>query len=251
MNDVKIRCLAIDDEPLALRQLATYLGKVPYFELTGSCQSAVEAAGVLEKLRADVLFVDINMPDLNGLDFVRSLQSPPMVVFTTAYMEYAIDGYKVDAVDYLLKPFGMGDVMRAADKVRRRYELMRAAEAAQSAVAPESRGADDDALFLKVDYKVVRVPVSDIVYVEGMSEYLRVHLQVPAHPVVVLYALKRMEEQLEPRGFMRVHKSYIISLRHIAEVGKRCVLLDTGKEIPVGDSYRGRLDAYLRDMVGR
>lgn len=120
--------MAIDDEPLALRQLNAYLEKVPYFEMVGCCRSALEAARLMETEPTDVLFIDINMPDLNGLDFVRSLSHPPLVVFTTAYHEYAIDGYKVNAVDYLLKPFGMADVMRAADKVKRQYELLKAAE---------------------------------------------------------------------------------------------------------------------------
>lgn len=141
-----IRCLAIDDEPLALRQLAAYLQKVPFFELVDSCQSALEAMAILEKQEVDVIFIDINMPDLNGLDFVRSLQHPPMVVFTTAYQEYAVEGYKVDAIDYLLKPFGMSDVLRAADKVKRQYDLLHTAS-----LSPMD---EDDALFLKTEYKV-------------------------------------------------------------------------------------------------
>ena len=122
-----IRVLAIDDEPLALRQLAAYLEKVPFFELVDSCQSALDAMNILNQQEIDALFIDINMPDLNGLDFVKSLSQPPMIVFTTAYQEYAIEGYKVDAIDYLLKPFGMGDILRAADKVKHQYDLLHTA----------------------------------------------------------------------------------------------------------------------------
>lgn len=232
-----IRCLAIDDEPLALRQLAAYLRKVPFFELVDTCQSALESMVILEKQEVDVIFIDINMPDLNGLDFVRSLQQPPMVVFTTAYQEYAIEGYKVDAIDYLLKPFGMSDVLRAADKVKRQYDLLH--------VAHLSPVDEDDALFLKTEYKVVRIQTSHIVYVEGMSEYLRIHLSDQTKPIVVLLSMKKMEERLDGYDFMRIHKSYIINLHHIVEINKSRVVLDIDKEIPIGDSYRNNLNEYI------
>lgn len=232
-----IKCLAIDDEPLALRQLASYLEKVPYFTLAGSCQSALDAMALLDREEIDVLFIDINMPDLNGLDFVRSLNHPPMVVFTTAYGEYALEGYKVDAIDYLLKPFGMADILRAADKVKRQYELLHTARLSQAD--------EDDALFLKTEYKVVRILSSDILYVEGMSEYLRIHFSTTAKPVVVLMSMKKMEERLSERDFMRIHKSFIINLHHISEIQRNRVLLEGGQEIPVGDSCRERLNAYI------
>lgn len=232
-----IRCIAIDDEPLALRQLTSYLQKVPFFELVTSCQSALEAMRFLEEHEVDVMFVDINMPDLNGMDFVQSLQEPPMVVFTTAYSEYALDGYKVEAVDYLLKPFGLGDVMAAANKVKRRYELMH--------TATVSNIDQDDALFLKTEYRVVRILIPHIIYIEGMSEYLRIYLDGQEKPIIVLLSMKKMEERLTDYAFMRIHKSYIINLRHIMEINKSRVVLDTGKDIPVGDSYREALQDYV------
>lgn len=232
-----IRCLAIDDEPLALKQLASYLSKVPFFELVGSCQSAMEAMRVVGEQEVDVLFIDINMPDLNGLEFVRSLQNPPLVVFTTAYQEYAVEGYKVDAIDYLLKPFGMGDILRAADKVKRQYDLLHAVS-----LSPVD---EDDALFLKTEYKVVRILITDIIYIEGMSEYLRIHLLGQSKPVVVLLSMKKMEERLMGRDFMRIHKSYIINLHHISEINKNRVILDNQVDIPVGESYRERLSEYV------
>lgn len=232
-----IRCLAIDDEPLALRQLAAYLQKVPFFELVDSCQSALEAMAILEKQEVDVIYIDINMPDLNGLDFVRSLQRPPMVVFTTAYQEYAVEGYRVDAIDYLLKPFGMSDVLRAADKVKRQYDLLHTAS-----LSPMD---EDDALFLKTEYKVVRVLVSHIIYIEGMSEYLRIYVADQPKPIIVLLSMKKMEERLSHADFMRIHKSYIINLHNIAEINRSRVVLDNGAEIPVGDSYREKLNEYV------
>lgn len=236
---MKIKCLAIDDEPLALRQIVSYLEKVPFFEVEGGCQSAMDAMRVMEEQQVDVMFVDINMPDLNGLDFVRTLAQPPMVVFTTAYSEYAVDGYKVDAVDYLLKPFGMNDIMAAAGKVRARYELMHTASVSDID--------QDDAIFLKTEYKVVRIRIAQIEYVEGMSEYLRIHLSGQQKPVVALLSMKKMEDRLTERGFMRVHKSYIISLGHIAEINRSRVVLDSGVDIPIGDTYREPLNRYVAD----
>ena len=232
-----IRVLAIDDEPLALRQLAAYLEKVPFFELVDSCQSALDAMNILNQQEIDALFIDINMPDLNGLDFVKSLSQPPMIVFTTAYQEYALEGYKVDAIDYLLKPFGMGDILRAADKVKHQYDLLHTAS-----LSPID---EDDAMFLKTEYKVVRILIRDIIYVEGMAEYLRIHLAHQEKPLVVLLSMKKMEERLASKDFMRIHKSFIISLHHIAEINKSRVVLDNENEIPIGDSYRDKLTDYV------
>lgn len=239
-----IKCLAIDDEPLALRQLVTYLEKVPFFEMAGSCRNAFEAMSILEEKEIDAIFIDINMPDLNGLDFVRSLQHKPIVVFTTAYQKYAIEGYKVDAIDYLLKPFGTADVMHAAEKVKRQFDLMHTASI--------STVDEDDALFLKTEYKVVRIPVKHIVYVEGMAEYLRIHLSSQPKPVTVLLSMKKMEERLPSSNFMRIHKSYIINLCHITEINRSRIVLDTGNDIPIGDSYKAQLNDYVnRKFLGK
>lgn len=243
-----IKCLAIDDEPLALRQLQNYLSRVPFFEVVGACPSALKAMRLLDEQEVDVIFLDINMPDLNGLDFVRTLKNPPLVVFTTAYSEYALDGYEVEAVDYLLKPFGMGKVMAAANKVKARYELLekaRNAEEREETAAAKGAEADDDVLFVKTDYKVVSLRISQITYVEGMSEYLRIHLEGEQKPIVTLLRMKNIEERLAGCGFLRVQRSYIIKLSHIESVNKNRVFLDTGEAIPVGDSYREALEQYI------
>ena len=193
-----IRTIAIDDEPLALQQLVTYIRKVPFLELVAECQSAIDAQKVLEQEVIDVMFIDINMPDLNGLDFVRTLAAPPLVVFTTAYSEYALEGYKVNAVDYLLKPFGMDEFMRAANKVKQQYDLTHTAEV--------SRVDDNDAIFLKTEHRIVRINVTNIRYIEGMSEYLKIYLK-EGKPLVVLLSMKKMEERLSSTNFMRIHRS--------------------------------------------
>ena len=239
-----IKCLAIDDEPLALRQLATYITKIPFLELVGTCESALEARRIMEEDMIDAIFIDINMPDLNGMEFVRSLAAPPLVVFTTAYSEYAIDGFKVDAVDYLLKPFGLDDMRRAANKVRTRYELT-AAKGAAVAQQEAAVGGDDTTLFLKTEHRVVRVDINDIRYIEGMSEYLRIHFEAPTRPLTVLLSMKKIEERLPSAQFMRIHRSYIINLKKIQEVNKNRVIMDKDTYLPIGDLYREAFNAYL------
>ena len=235
-----IRCLAIDDEPLALRQLAAYIEKIPFLQLVEACPSAIDARKILEEEMVDAIFVDINMPDLNGMDFVKSLSAPPLVVFTTAYSEYAIDGFKVDAVDYLLKPFSLDDMKRAANKVKARYDLLNAASA-----PAEPKEADDNTLFLKTEHRMVRVDIDKIRFIEGMSEYLRIHIEGVQRPLIVLLSMKKMEERLPSAFFMRVHRSYIINLRKIQEVNKNRVIMDADTYIPIGDLYRETFNDYL------
>ena len=230
-----IKVLAIDDEPLALQQLATYIQKIPNLELVGQCQSALEAKGYLNNEVIDAIFCDINMPDLNGLDFIKSLASPPLVVFTTAYSEYAVEGFKVNAVDYLLKPFGLDDFRRAAKRLEERLSSERETPLTSD---------DDDTLFIKTDYKVVKIAISDITYVEAMSEYLKIHLNNQPKPLITLLSMKKMEERL-PDYFMRIHRSYIINLKLIQEVNKNRVIMDSETYLPIGDNYREAFNDYL------
>lgn len=258
----KITCLAIDDEPLALRQLAAYIGKVPYLELRGQCHSALEAKRIMDEEIIDAIFCDINMPDLNGMDFVKGLASPPLVVFTTAYADYAVEGYKVDAVDYLLKPFGLDEFRRAAARLQTRLQ---AKEGYEAAVAddgvqqrkPQADGEDGTTIFVKTGGRVVKVAVADITYIEGMSEYLKIHLDGteadgrPRKPVVTLLSMKKLEERL-PASFMRIHRSYIVNLRKIQEVSKNRVIMDADTYLPVGDLYRDAFYGYIsRNSLGK
>ena len=235
-----IKVLAIDDEPLALRQLVTYINKVPFLELAGQCHSALEAQKLMEQEMVDAIFCDINMPDLSGMDFVRQLAAPPFIVFTTAYSEYAVEGYKVNAVDYLLKPFGMNDFLRAALKVQEQYNL-RHQETPQKQSSPVQA---DGTIFVKTDYRVVRIAISDIRYIEGMSEYLKIHLD-NQKPIITLLSMKKMEDYLPPTLFMRIHRSYIVNLQKIQEVNKNRVILDADTYLPIGDLYKDRFNEYL------
>jgi len=233
-----IRCLAIDDEPLALQQIANYISKVPFLELAAQCQSAVEARTFLEHDTVDAIFCDINMPDLNGMDFIKSLAAPPLVVFTTAYSEYAVEGFRVNAVDYLLKPFGLQDFLRAANRLKERSPLQLPLKGERS----EEEG--NDTLFLKTDSRIVKVSISDIRYIEGMSEYLKVWLDSQPKPIITLLSMKKMEEYL-PTSFMRIHRSYIVNLTKIQEVNKNRVILDANTYLPIGDLYKEAFQTYL------
>ena len=235
-----IRCIAIDDEPLALQQLAAYIKKTPFLELVAQCQSAIEARQFLEQDTVDAIFCDINMPDLNGMDFVKSLQAPPLIVFTTAYSEYAVEGFKVNAVDYLLKPFGMQDFQRAANRLKERVQGSRVQEVQGSPLTSES----DDVIFLKTDYRVVKVSISDIRYIEAMSEYLKIFIEGEAKPIVTMLSMKKMEEKL-PENFMRIHRSYIVNLTKIQEINKNRIIMDAETFLPIGDMYKEAFQKYI------
>lgn len=233
-----IRVVTIDDEPLALRQLELYIGKLPFMELLASCPSAASARPYVGQ--ADILYVDINMPDLSGMDFVRSLENPPLVVFTTAYSEYALEGFRVHAADYLLKPFSFQEFEASAIRLRNILERRDPVT-----VQPE-------ALIFKMDYKTVRVEPDRIRYAESMSEYLKIWLTDTEAPLVVLYSLKRLAEQLPAGRFQRIHRSYLVNLSLVREFSRNTVVLDSGISLPVSDLYRTSLrEALLVNVDGR
>ena len=236
-----IRCLAIDDEPLALQQLITYIGKVPFLELAAQCQSALEARKFLEQDTVDAIFCDINMPDLNGMDFIKSLQAPPLIVFTTAYSEYAVEGFKVNAVDYLLKPFGLDDFRRAANRIKERQENV------STNTQHPTPNTQPDTLFVKTDYRMVKISIADIRYIEGMSEYLKIYLEGEDKPIITLLSMKKIESRL-PGNFMRIHRSYIVNLHKIQEVNKNRIIMDAETFLPIGDMYKESFQQYLDTM---
>ena len=206
-----MKCLAIDDEPLALAQLSDYISRVPFLSLVKPCQDAFEAMKVLSDEDVDLIFVDINMPDLNGLDFIRSLISPPLVIFTTAYSEYAVDGFK---------------------------------QQSELGNASQVKG---DSLFVKSDCRVVRIDINNIRYIEGMSEYVRIFVEGENKPVITLASLQKMEERL-PAHFMRVHRSYIVNLRKITEISRLRIIFDKNTYIPVGDNYKERFTEFISKL---
>lgn len=239
-----LKCIAIDDEPLALRQISAYIAKIPYLELAATFNNAIEAQQRLASERVDLIFVDINMPDLNGVDFVRALTDRPMVVFTTAYSEYAIDGFKLDAVDYLLKPFSFADFSRAAAKANSLYELRQGRLPAQPDSDSEAPPKDREYISVKADYKVSLVRIADIVYIESEGEYVRMHL-CDGSTITTLFRLKNMEAALPSEQFMRVHRSYIVNLRAIRSYVRGRIFLSDTEYVPIGENYKEAFQNYI------
>ena len=246
-----IKCIAIDDEPLALKKLVTYINKIPYLELVAQCHNAIEAQKVIDQQEIDAVFLDINMPDLNGMDFAKALDAQnsskgPVMVFTTAYSEYAIEGYKANAVGYLLKPYGFDEFEAAAQKVRDICEIRQQSLSAPSEVSTDG---NDDVIFVKSDYKIVRIDIDKICYIEAMSEYLRISCEDRDKPVIVLLSMKKIEEHLPSSRFMRIHRSYIINLNKISEVKKNHVIIDGGASLPIGDNYKDAFLGYISKRI--
>ena len=239
-----LKCIAIDDEPLALRQLTSYIEKIPYLELTATCNNALEAQQFLAAQHVDLIFVDINMPDLSGVEFVRSLVDRPMVIFTTAYSEYAVEGFKLDAVDYLLKPFSFADFSRSAGKANSLYELRHNQRAGVPEATPEALPKDKEYISVKADYKVSLVKISNIVYLESEGEYVRMHLD-DGTTITTLFRLKNMEAALPSDIFMRVHRSYIVNLRCIKGYVRGRVFLSDTEYVPIGENYKESFQHYI------
>jgi DNA-binding LytR/AlgR family response regulator len=231
-----IRCIAIDDEPLALKQIAEYIKKTPFLELAGLCESALQAIEMLEYTQVDLMFVDINMPDLSGMDFVKTLENPPLIVFVTAYGEYAIEGFRVDATDYLLKPISYGDFLKSANKVKTWYDALQQ--------KPAEISSNKDFLFIKSEYKILRINFDDIKFIEAMSEYIRIHLS-NSKPVMTQLSMKSIEEKLPDDRFMRVHRSYIVNLSKISVIERNRIVFDGSVYIPVSDQYKTKFQGYL------
>jgi DNA-binding LytR/AlgR family response regulator len=231
-----IRCLAIDDEPLALEQLKKYISMIPFLELSGACNDAFEAMSIIAHEKIDVIFVDINMPDLSGMDFVRSLIDAPLVVFTTAYSKYAVDAYKVDAVDYLLKPFSFEDFNRAVCKVMKQIEMRN---------ITTTEKLSSDSIFVKSDYKILKIEIMDIEYIESMSEYLKIFVTGDKKPIITLLSMRKIESYLPDDTFMRIHRSYIVNLNRIKEINKLRVILDKDTYLPIGDNYKDKFYEYV------
>lgn len=243
-----VRCIAIDDEPLALRHIKSYIERTEQLELVAACRSAIEAQHVLETQQVDLIFVDINMPDMTGLDFVRSLTSSHYIVFTTAHPEYALDGFKLNAIDYLLKPFSYDEFMKAAQKAISLVDLIERCHTAESTIAKnEAESTDKEFISVKADYKTQLVKIADIVYLESAGEYVRLHIE-GSSTITTLFRLKNMETTLPQELFLRVHRSYIVNIKRISSYTKGRIFLDNGEYIPLGENYKERFLEYFNKL---
>jgi DNA-binding LytR/AlgR family response regulator len=231
-----IRCVALDDEPLALNVLVNYIEQTPDLLLVEKFTNPMKALLYLNNNEVDLLFVDIQMPDLSGMQLISELKKKPVLIFTTAYSEYAVDSFKVDAIDYLLKPIDFPDFERAVNKAKDWIYTKRS-----SALNIQ---ANKDFLFIKSEYKIIRINFEDIKYIQGMSEYVKIHLS-NAKPIMSLISLKSLEAQLPESKFMRVHKSYIVNLQKINMIERNEIVYDDGTVIPVSAQYKEAFQAFL------
>ncbi len=232
-----IKCIAIDDEPLAVKKIAGYIQKIPFLELVAECRSAFEAMEVINNQPVQLLFIDINMPDLSGLDFVKSLPYKPYIVFTTAYSEYAVEDFQVEATDYLLKPITFPNFLKAANKVKNLIELTENSQ-------KETLKTTQNHLFVKSEYKLIRVELDDIKYIESQHEYIKIHL-TNSEPVTTKLTMKSMEEQLPSDKFMKVHISYIVNLSRISVIERNRIVFDNKVFIPISDQYKEKFQGYV------
>ncbi|HVX52110.1 MAG TPA: LytTR family DNA-binding domain-containing protein [Chitinophagaceae bacterium] len=244
-----LNCIAVDDEPLALGLVCKFIGQTPFLNLAGRYLSAVEALQSLHSPGINVIFLDIQMPDLNGIELARVLgkmPQTPQIIFTTAYNQFALEGYKVDARDYLLKPFNYEEFLRAATKAYNYAELFNkpAPIPMPAAVTTEVETARDEYLFLKAEYQLVRIALDDILYIEGLKDYVKVHLASSGKAIMSLNSLKALESKLPPGRFMRVHRSFIVALDKITSMTKNTI--QVGKiHITVGEQYKDAFSQFV------
>ena len=231
-----ITTIAIDDEPLALQLITGYIDKTPALKLIGKFDNPLDAADLLADAMVDLIFVDVQMPDLSGIEFTRLLDKGPKIIFTTAFEKYALEGYKLEIVDYLLKPFSYQEFLAAVHKVQKQLRLEQK--------VPEKVGVNNEFLFLKSDYKIKRINFNDILYIEGLKDYVKVYTQNSSKPVLSLTSLKLLETKLPETKFMRIHRSFIVNLEKIDTIERSRIVF--GKEyIPVSDQYKEKFQDFL------
>ena len=234
-----MNCLAIDDEPLALTIIEDFTAKIPFVKLVATCTSAMEAMEILNKTKIDLIFLDINMPHLSGTEFLRSMDSTPMVIFTTAYSEYAVEGFDLNAIDYLVKPIAWDRFLRAVNKAYELYNLK------QGKTNNETVRAETNYILVKADYATVKINLNEILYIEGLKDYVKIYCG--PRPVITKTTMKNIEKKLPSARFLRIHKSFIISLSKIDSIENQRVIIGD-KRIPVGDQYKDGFNDIINEL---
>lgn len=232
-----LNCWIVDDEPLALSLLESYVQKTAFLRLTGKYSNALSAMRQISEGKVDLLFLDIQMPGINGMEFARTISHRTRVIFTTAFSEYALEGYKVSALDYLLKPFSFDEFLAAARKALEWFEMAASKPAAEA--ARENIG-----IFVKSEYRLLHVLYEDILYIEGLKDYVKIYIESEVKPILSLMSLKLLEEELPADRFIRVHRSYIIHRNKISSINKNRIIIDK-KQIPIGETYRKQFKAVV------
>jgi DNA-binding LytR/AlgR family response regulator len=232
-----MRCMVIDDEQLVRELLEDNIRQVPWLQWVKSCRNALEATEALHATPVDLLFLDIQMPRINGLQFLQTLSDPPLVIIVSAYQQYALEGFELHVVDYLLKPFSFERFLKACNRANELFRLR------QNDRTPPPAAVED--FFVNVEYALVKIPAADILYVEGVKDYVKIYLSGAARPVLTRMTLKALEEKLPPPAFIRVHKSFLVSVKKITTV-KRDLVCIGDKEIPVSVSYKANITRLLK-----
>lgn len=236
-----MRCMIVDDESLVRELLEDNIRQIPFLQCVRSCKNALEATEALQTTPVDLLFLDIQMPRINGLQFLQALQDPPLVILVTAYEQYALEGFDLHVVDYLLKPFPFERFLRACNRA---HELFRLQQQDRPGERPPATTEPQD-FFVNVEYALVRIVVSEILYIEGVKDYIKIYLAGAGRPVLTRMTLKSMEERLPPPAFIRVHKSFLVAVSKITTI-KRDIVCIAGTEIPVSGSYKANLNQILK-----
>lgn len=239
MSNLLISCVIVDDEPMALNLVESYVEKTPFLVLKKKCSSAIEALEFIKTEPVDLLFLDIQMPDLTGVEFSKMLPNNTRVIFTTAFDQYALEGFKVEALDYLLKPFDYAEFLAAANKANTWFELEKGKQ--QNIISEEK-----EFLFVKSEYKQLRIKLTDVLYFEGLKDYIKIWLKDNPKPILTLMSLKSLEEELPETRFMRVHRSFIISLKNI-EVIERSQIIINKQRITVSEQYKPKFLAFINN----
>lgn len=240
---MKLTCYVIDDEPLAVSLLESYVKKTPFLALEGTFNSAIHALTAISDHPVDILFLDIQMPELNGLEFSRIVGGETRIIFTTAFERYAADSYKVNALDYLLKPISYPDFLTAANKALQWFEMTRK-NTVQNAEVVISAKEEIESVFVKTEYKLIQIALNKILYIEGLKDYIKIYTEDDIHPILSLMSMKVMEEMLPSKNFIRVHRSYIVQAQKIKVIERNRIVF--GKAyIPISDNYKPRFMEFL------
>ena len=232
-----INCIAVDDEPLALKLLQDNISKVPFLKLVSACNDAFEAMKALQENKIDLVFIDIQMPGLTGLQFIGSLENKPLVIFITAYKQFALESYDLSVVDYLVKPVPLERFIKACNKAKELYELK---SLKQQPTAINTK----EFFFVNVDYSQVKIMFSDIIWVEGVRDYIKIYLRSDNKPFLIRSSLKAIEQELPSSKFLRIHKSYLIAVESITSIRKNSVFIKN-MELPVGETFREEVERLL------
>ncbi|GAF02193.1 LytR/AlgR family response regulator transcription factor [Saccharicrinis fermentans] len=230
-----INCIIVDDEPLAQDLIENYVSKIPFLILKAKCSSAFEAFDCLRKYDINLVFLDIHMPNVTGLDFIKSIETKPMFIFTTAYSEHAIEAFDLNAIDYLVKPIPFDRFLKAANKAINYHSLKNQSSLAEATAKLEVQ--KQDYFFIKVDYKERKINFADILYIEGLKDYIKIHLMSSSKPIVTHNSLKNILLTIQDHGFVRVHKSFIVSIHHIKSITKNRIVIND-QWIPIGEIYK-------------